>query len=433
MTTTRRWLIPHSDTCLRILMASLVLSSVASQAHADHWARFRGPNGTGVSELRGVPTQWSESDYEWVVDLPGMGHSSPVVWDEALFVTTGEDDGKRTIHRYDAFTGAEVWGRSIQLQPDQLHKKNSQASGTPAVDASRVYVPFADDGHYLVLAFTRDGEQVWSCDLGPFLSQHGQGMSPIVYEGLLIVPNDQDGPSSIVALDCQSGEEVWRAPRPSKVVSYATPFILDLPNQPPQLVCLSGAAGLAGLDPLTGSQIWNSGALPLRTVASPVYGNGVVIATCGEKGVGKHFVAVDPTGQGDVSQTHIRYRRSENETLHYVPTPIVRGAYLYLWCDLGIVCCVEMATGKTVWRERIGDNYSGSPVMIDGRLYAISESGEVAVIGAEPEFRDYGRSPLGVGSHSTPAVANGRVYFRGFNRLASLKARSAEQTGGSGS
>jgi outer membrane protein assembly factor BamB len=410
----------------------LILLHACCVARADSWPRFRGPNGTGVSELRGVPTQWSENDYEWVVELPGSGHSSPVVWDEALFLTTGQADGTRTIHRYDAFSGAEVWSRSIRLQPDQLHKKNSHASGTPAVDAERVYVPFADDEHYLVLAYGFDGEQVWSYDLGPFLSQHGQGMSPIVYHGLLIVPNDQDGPSSVVALDCASGEEVWRAPRPSKVVSYATPFVLELPDRAPQLVCLSGAAGLAGLDPLTGAQIWTSGELPLRTVASPVYGNGVVIATCGEKGVGKYFVAVDPTGQGDVSQTHVRYRRAESETLHYVPTPIVRGQYLYLWCDLGIVCCVEMASGKTIWRERIGDNYSGSPVMIDGRLYALSESGEVAVVAAEPEFRDYGRSPLGAGSHSTPAVANGRVYFRGFNRLASLKARGSDASGGSG-
>ena len=406
---------------------------VGTTACADNWPRFRGPNGTGISDLKGVPTQWTETDYEWVVELPGMGHSSPVVWDDALFLTTGQDDGSRTIHRFDALSGVEVWSRSIQLQPDQLHKKNSQASGTPAVDAERVYVPFADDEHYLVLAFTFEGEQVWSYDLGRFESQHGQGMSPIVYQGLLIVPNDQDGPSSIVALDCVSGDEVWRAPRPSKVVSYATPFLLELPNRSPQLVCLSGAAGLAGLDPLTGAQIWTSGELPLRTVASPVYGNGVVIATCGEKGVGKYFVAVDPTGEGDVSQSHVRYRRAESETLHYVPTPIVRGPYLFLWCDLGIVCCVEMATGKTVWRKRISDNYSGSPVMIDGRLYGISESGEIAVIAAEPEFQDFGRSPLGASSHSTPAVANGRVYFRGFNRLASLKARSAERVGGSGS
>jgi outer membrane protein assembly factor BamB len=113
------------------------------------------------------------------------------------------------------------------------------------------------------------------------------------------------------------------------------------------------------------------------------------------------------------------------ENLPYVPTPIVHGKHLYLWCDIGIVCCVDMASGKNVWRRRVGGNFSGSPVLIDGKLYCISEEGEIAVIDASPQFHDYGRSPLGDSSYATPAVANGRVYFRGFHRLACLKVQTA--------
>ncbi|MEX0585727.1 MAG: PQQ-binding-like beta-propeller repeat protein, partial [Pirellulales bacterium] len=156
------------------------------------------------------------------------------------------------------------------------------------------------------------------------------------------------------------------------------------------------------------------------------------IATSGQGGVGKYLRAVDPPGSGEVSQTHVRFERLEKEFLNYVPTPIVLGEYVYLWCDRGIVCCVELSTGRTIWSERIGGNYSSSPIAIDGKLYGVSEEGEVVVLAAAPEFREYGRSPLGDGSHSTPAVANGRLYLRGFQRLVSLRAAAVVEAAGSG-
>jgi len=399
---------------------------------ADHWPRFRGPNGVGVSELQGLPTAWTEDDYEWVIALPGIGHSSPVIWDEALFLTTALEDGTRTVHRFNALTGQEEWSQSTRLEVPVLHSKSSMASSTPALDGEHVYVLLADSHQELLQAYTFDGELLWQHELGAYTSQHGIGVSPIIYQDLVIVMNEQAGPSSIVALNRRTGDEVWSHPRPSKEVSYSTPMILELDGRPPQLVCAGEPGGVVGLNPLDGSTIWSTGAMPMRTVSSMVYGNGVVIASCGSGGMGKYMRAIDPTGAGDVSQTHIRYERHEKDHLHYVPTPIVYGQHLYLWCDRGIVCCVEMASGRTIWHERIGANYSSSPVCVDGKLYCISEDGEVVVLGAAPEFREYGRSPLGDGSHSTPAVANGRLYLRGFQRLASLRAGTVVEAAGSG-
>jgi outer membrane protein assembly factor BamB len=188
----------------------------------------------------------------------------------------------------------------------------------------------------------------------------------------------------------------------------------------PQLLCLSDKSGLAGLDPWTGRQLWSTSELPHRTVASPTFANGLVIATCGGGGIGKYMIAVAPPAAGDMSTPTIRYEREEGESLPYVPTPVIRGDHVYLWCDRAMVCCVELATGETVWRRRVEGNFSGSPVLIDGKLYCISEEGSVVVLEASPEFHNYGASPLGDGSHATPAVANGRVYFRGFGRLACL-------------
>lgn len=420
-------------TLLPGVLATVAVYAVALEpSHADQWPRFRGPDGAGVSNLQGLPAQWSESDYEWVIELPGLGHSSPVVWDNALFLTTALENGARTLHRFDASTGEELWNQSTRLEVPTLHTKSSMASSTPALDGERVFALFADANQQVLQCYTFDGDLAWQRELGSFTSQHGIGVSPILYRDMVIVTNDQAGPSSIQAFDRASGADVWTQPRPSKEVSYSTPMILELEGRPPQLICASEAGGVVGLNPFDGTPIWRTSGMPMRTVSSMVYGNGVVIASCGSGGMGKYMRAIDPSGSGDVTATHIRYERLEKEHLHYVPTPIVLGEHLYLWCDRGIVCCVEMSTGRTIWAERIGGNYSGSPVCIDSKLYNVSESGEVVVLAAAPEFKELGRSPLGDGSHASPAVANGRLYLRGFGRLASLRAKTVVESAGTG-
>lgn len=419
---------------LRLVCVAAVVGATWDQPlqAEENWTRFRGPNGTGISDLQGLPTRWTEEDYEWVVPLEGVGHSSPVIWENALFITTGTEDGKRTLLRLNAATGEDVWSQSIRLAASHLHTKNSYASSTPAVDGERVYVIQADADQQLVIAYTLDGDKVWEKDLGAFESQHGQGVSPIVYEDLLIVPNDQAGPSNVVALNRHTGDIVWDIPRASKEVSYATPFVLELEGRDPQLILLSEASGLSAVNPLTGDEYWRTGPMPLRTVASAVYGGGVILVSCGQGGLGKYLRAVEPTGSGDVTATHIRYEQEEKDVLHYVPTPVVWGEHAYLWCDRGLVCCIEAATGRRVWNERVGGNYSGSPVLVDGWLYCMSEEGDVVVLKASPQFQEPSRSPLGDGSHATPAVGNGRLYLRGFSRLACLKAGSGPVVGGGG-
>lgn len=401
--------------CIAVVLGCLAVS-IAATAGED-WTRFRGPDGAGTSDLKGVPTHWTAADYEWILNLPGKGHSSPVIWEKLLFVSTGEETGQRTLHCLNASTGETIWKDSIQLEANHLHKKNSYASGTPAVDGQRVFVVFADEKKYTLLAYRFNGERLWSQDLGAFSSQHGQGVSPIVFQGKVIVPDDQMGPSKVVALDAETGKTVWSTERRFRRTSYSTPIVVDVAGKD-QLICLCGATGLSGLDLATGEELWYSGELPMRTVASPIYGSGLLFATCGSGGRGKLMVAVDPKENGKVHA-----ERSQN--LPYVPTPLVHEGYLYLWNDDGIVCCVDLSGdfSENVWRERVGGTYSGSPVVIDGKLYCISEDGEIAVVDAKPVFKQYGKSPLGDESYGTPAVGNGRVYFRGFHTLACLKAK----------
>jgi len=404
-------------------LAALCLACCAAGALAENWARFRGEDGSGVSGEKGLPTTWSPGEYAFNVELPGEGHSAPVIWGDKLFVTSAEAEGLvRYLLCLNAATGETIWTRVVGMNKNHKHLKSSWASSTPATDGERVYVAFADSERYSISAYDFDGELLWRKLLGPFESQHGLGASPILFENLVIAVNDQDGPSSIVALDRATGQLVWSTLRPgaSQATSYATPVVIQPDGHEPMLICSSSQAGVSGFDPRTGEELWTTGSLPARTVGSPVSGGGLIIQCCGGGGRGKELVAVDPTGRGDVSKTHIRYRREK--MLPYVPTPIAYGEHLYLWTDDGIAMCVDLASGENVWTQRIGGNFTSSPICVDGKLYAVNEKGEVVVVAASPEYKLYGKSSLGDPSHATPSVANGRIYFRTFHRLACLQA-----------
>jgi outer membrane protein assembly factor BamB len=407
---------------LIILAGCAALST--SAARAENWPRFRGENGSGVSAEQGFTAPWNPDRVRWTVPVPGTGHSSPVIWGNKLFLTTASETGTtRSVLCFDAQSGKLLWTKSIELHANPKHPKSSWASATPAVDGERVFVAFADVQRYLLLAYDFDGNLLWKEDLGGFESQHGEGASPIVYEDLVIMVNDQDGPSSIVARDKRTGGTVWTAERNSgtQSTSYATPFIYRPKQGPPQLICSSSFSGISGLAPKTGKTIWTTQSMPQRTVASPVLSAGLILQTCGSGGQGSLMVAVDPNGHGDVSKSEVRYKRTK--LLPYVPTPLAYQSYLFLWCDRGTVCCVEPTTGKDLWTKRIGGDFSGSPIGAGGMLFNIDEQGNVVVLAAAPEFKLLGKLPLGEPSNSTPAVANGRLYLRTFHHLTCVAAR----------
>ncbi|MCS7303700.1 MAG: PQQ-binding-like beta-propeller repeat protein [Thermoguttaceae bacterium] len=384
------------------------------------WPRFRGPNGQGQAETEHLPVQWTEQDYLWKLQLPGSGHSSPVVCGSRLLITAAQEDGTLWLVCVDARQGKILWQKNRSLDRHHLHPYNSYASSTPAVDKDRVYWAYAQPKRYLVEALRlQDGQLIWQTDLGPFESEHGFGASPIVAEDLVIAANEQDGQSSIIALEAQSGRVRWQCPRRSEKTAYATPCIYRPSQGPPQVITVSWAHGPSGIDLQTGKPLWELPILKYRVVGSPVVVGDIVFCACGVGGVGKQMIAVRPGNPATGTKAELLYEVPL--PVPYVCTPVARGNLLFAWADKGgIVTCLEAATGKILWREKLGGDYFSSPILVGNRLYNISRDGQMVVLAAENEFKLLARFPLGEGTHATPAVANGIMYIRTHTHLLAI-------------
>lgn len=397
-----------------------LLAAAPSFASAQEWTRFRGPNGTGISEAKGVPVTWTEKDFRWRVAIPGESHSQPVIWGEKIFLTTALEAGKeRGLVCLNKEDGKELWMRKYPLPTHKPGNPNAgYANGSPVVDKDRVIACFVSKEHFYVKSFDHAGKELWSRDLGTFESQHGHGASPMFYENTVIVTNDQDAESFVVALDVKTGQPVWKSARRQgpQGTAYGTPCVLQRPGAKPELLLTSKSHGVSSLDPKTGALNWESPIFKLRMCASPVVAGDLVIGSCGQGGgAGNTLSAVKVGGRGDVSQTHVAY--TIRKATPYVPTPLYLDGRLYLISDGGFATALEASTGREIWSERLGAEFFGSPVLIDGKIYCPSTKGEMVVLAIGDQFKVLARNPLGEGSHSTPCVDGGRLYLKTFTHL----------------
>jgi outer membrane protein assembly factor BamB len=415
-------------TAFWLLTALGGLLCTTAAAHAADWPRFRGPNGTGVAADKDVPVQFSDKDgVLWKVPIPGRANSSPIVWGDKLFIQSASEDGaERWLFCLNADSGEILWKKAAPGSAAHIHDKNTWASSTPATDGERVYAVFWDGKDLQLTAYDFKGQQVWTKDLGGYESEHGAGISPIVYDGKVIVADDQGAkfdqpvPCLVFAFNAKDGSEAWKAPRKSFRACYSTPFIREDDKGKPELIVAS-TAGVTGYNPADGSENWNyvwsfpNARQPLRTVASPIEAAGLVIANAGEGGKGRSLVAVKP-GKGDVTRTNLVW--NDEKSYSYVPTLLASGDYLYCVNDDGFASCHNAKTGEEAWTKRLGGQFFSSPVLIDGKIYAANMAGDVYVFEANPkEYKLLAKNSLGEGVVSTPAVANNRLYIHGANSL----------------
>ena len=388
--------------------------------YGEDWPQFRGPGGEGHSSERGLPLEWTETPdvsskhIAWKALVPGAGWSSPAIRGNRAWLTTATDGGRslRAV-ALDIKTGRTVLDIEVfRLTGDiPIHAKNSHASPTPVLDGDYIYVHF---GSYGTACLRSSGAIVWRTRL-PYYHRHGPGGSPASYKDLLIISCDGYDTQYVVALEKKTGEIRWKRPRDG-YQAYTTPLVITVDGR--DQVVSPGAYRAVAYDPLTGAEIWSVRyGKGYSNVPRPVFGAGLVFLCSGFEE--PSILAVRPDGRGDVTETHVAWTGRRGAPL--TPSPLVIGDEIYFVNDSGIASCVDARTGKEHWRQRLGGNYSASPVYADGRIYFMSEECETVVIAPGKQFGLLARNHLDGMCLASMAISDGAIFVRTNDHLYRLE------------
>jgi len=402
-----------------------VIASASSFAANCDWPQFRGPAGDGQSSATGLPLKWSETNnVKWKTAISGKAWSSPVVCGDQIWMTAAPEEGTRlSALCVDRNTGKIIHNLKLfdVVLPQYCHPFNSYASPTPVIEDGRVYVTFGSPGTACLDAKT--GKVLWQ--RRDFVCNHfrGAGSSPILHQNLLIMNFDGSDHQFIVALDKNTGKNVWRSNRsvdyqdvgPDGLPqaegdfrkAFSTPHIAELEGKP--VLLSSGAKAHYAYDPLTGEELWHVEERGQHSASSrPLAGNGLVFFQTGwSKG---QLLAVRPGGKGVVTDSHVVWRAKRG--VPNKPSLILKDGLLFMVDDGGFATCLEAATGKEVWQERIGGSYSASPVCSGNRIYFCSEDGKTVVIEASRQYKLLAENKLDGGFMASPAIAGNALYLR---------------------
>lgn len=407
---------------LAVLLAFLATGHAfaESPAGASDWSQFRGPDGQAISRSKGLPATWgADQNIAWKTPLPGPGASSPIVLGEHAYVTCyggyavpGSPGGElsalqRHVVCLQRTDGKVLWKKDVAAaQPEQAKvREHGYASSTPLADADRLYVFFGRSG---VFAFSHDGKELWHADVGSQIHGWGSAASPVLYKDLVII-NAAVESGSLVALNKQTGKEVWRAGGMKE--SWNTPILVPAGGGKQELV-VAIFGKVLGLDPRTGEQLWSCATgIGWYMVPSLVNDKDVVYCIGGRTG---GSLAVRAGGRGDVTQSHRVWTLTKGSN---VSSPVFHEGHLYwLHENLGVAYCVEAATGKVVCEERLNGagQFYASAILADGKLYCIGRAGTVFVLSAKPQLEQLARNELGDrGSFdASPAVDGSRLLIR---------------------
>jgi outer membrane protein assembly factor BamB len=424
-----------------------------AKAGPGDWPSFRGREASGVSDKQNLPDTWNPATGEnilWKTPIPGLAHSSPIVWGDTIFVTSaissrgnatfkpglygdGDASDDRSPQRWmlyalDKRTGKIRWERiASQGEPrNKRHIKSTYASASPATDGRIVVAWFGSQG---IHAYDFDGGLRWSVDLGRVdmgaydipAYEWGPASSPIIWNGLVIVQCDTQADSFLLALDAGTGETVWKTDR-HELPSWGTPNIVTTPAGPELITNASNY--VRGYDPKTGRELWTLGGSSKITAPTPIFAEGVHIIASGRQPERPVF-AVRPGARGDLT---LAKGATENASVvwsktgrgSYMPTPLAYRGLVYILANNGVLDAYEPATGKEVYRQRlplVGSGFSASPIAADGKIYLSNEDGEILIVEAGPTFKHIGTNSIGEMLMATPALSDGAMYVRGVSTL----------------
>jgi outer membrane protein assembly factor BamB len=407
---------------LRLLLLTFAAALTVSSAQSDSWPEFRGPTGQGVSAARNLPVEWSSTkNVAWKQTIPGKGWSSPVLVAGRIYLTSAvEAEAASTLSLraicLESTTGKIRWNTEVCAsgagQETHIHNKNSHASPTPIVRADRIYVHFGPQG---TACLDLDGKVVWRNTSIHYPPVHGSGGSPILVDNALIFSCDGANEPFLIALNKDTGEEIWRMKRPTdakKKFSFSTPLLITVNGR--EQVISPGSGAVCAYEPKTGREIWRARyGEGYSVIPRPVYGHGLIFLSSGFDA--PRAIAVRPDGRGDVTDSHIAWTVTRGAP--NTPSLLLAGDELYLVSDAGIVSCLDARTGEAHWQERIGGACSSSPIFGDGKIYVQREDGTGVVLKAGKTFEKLSSNPLGERTLASYAVGDGALYIRGEQHL----------------
>lgn len=404
---------------IRLLSVCLIVSLLIATSQAEQWPGWRGPRHDGTSTAQALPLTWSvDKDIAWKTKIEGIGHSSPIIWNDQIFLTTCNLETKeRKLLCLQRQTGGLLWQRVVLVAPlEKKHQLNSYASSTPITDGEHVWVTFLDSTRFIIACFDMTGKEVWRQSPGEFYSMHGFCSAPTLYKNLVIVNGDHDVPDEsrlayLVALDKTTGQEVWRANRPNRIRSYCPPVVFSAEGRD-QLV-ISGSKCVASYDPNTGKELWIIDGPTEQFAASLVQHDDLLFMTGGFPE--RHIMAIRPEGSGNVTNTHVAWHHPKGAA--YVPSPVAVDHLLYLVTDEGILHCFDTKTGRQHYERRLNGKFLASPVTTAGFVYFPDQAGVTHVIKAGKQFDEVARNDLKEEIFASPAVAGNNLFLRTVTHL----------------
>jgi outer membrane protein assembly factor BamB len=396
-------LVALAGVLIAVLIGLLRVNATAEIQVADEdWPWWRGFDQSNVARLA-APRKWSDSqNVIWKTEVPGRGHGTPIVQGQRVFLGTADEKTKTlSLLCFDRESGKQLWQSQLE-RTGLMHKsiKNSYASASAACDGHRVYYPWIAGDALWLAAVNLRGELLWKKEAAPFVSEHGYASSPCLYKSLVIVASDNLGPSFLTALDRKSGEIVWRVPRWTGG-SYGTPVVATLAGRDQLL--LSGQNSVVSYDPATGNVWWKCQGPGPSTIGTLAVRDDLAFATCGAPPMVAGVMAIR-ADDGRVAW--------QADAMANVPSPLVVGDHLLVTEDRGTIVCFSAESGERIWKERLGGNFSASPVLAGDLVYLPNEAGRMFVFRVGAEFELVAEVDLDDGGFASPVIVGGRIYLR---------------------
>ena len=393
-------------------------ASASSQDPSKNWPSFRGPEGNGVSAYTNIPTRWDGQTGDgilWKTKIPLLGHNSPIVWDDRVFLSGGDPNGL-AVFCFDAASGKLLWRGNVTRAPMKADQEPLEpmedtgwAASTAVTDGKHVYAMFVTGD---VAGFNFKGEKIWEKHLGLPENAYGHASSLAIYRNLVLIQYDQgmaeDGLSKMMALDGLTGQVAWQTKRPVDN-AWCSPIVVRIDDQY-QLLTLSQPWVIA-YEPARGTELWRAGEFSGEMAPSPIYANGLVFVIEPYNSL----IAIMPDGKGDVTKTHIAWRMDEGGP--DICSPVSDGERVFMLGTEGFLSCYKTSDGTRLWEHDLEAFCLASPSLVGTNLYVLSEKGLMFIIEAADEYKELAKCELGEECHATPAFADGRMYIRGVEHL----------------